>query len=278
MQHRDGRFNGADGYSVYYQYWLPEQQPRAVLLVVHGAGEHSSRYRDLADYFCARGYLVAALDHIGHGKSDGVYGHIDRFSQYLETLHLFRGEVERDAPGLPLILLGHSMGGLIALAYLLQHASGIAACALSGPAVRTDLEPGPLQIAIIRTLGLLLPRLGVMQLDAGGVSRDSRVVEAYRADPLVHHGKLSARFVCELFSTMQRVQEQVAQIQLPLLLMHGEADVMTAPSGSVFVYENAGSADKTLKLYPGLYHEIFNEPEREQVLADLGSWCEAHLA
>ncbi len=278
MQHREGHFNGPAGLSIYYQYWQPEQAPRAVLLVVHGAGEHSARYRALAEYFCAHGFMVAALDHIGHGRSDGIPGYIGRFSDYLQTLDQFRQQVEADAPGLPLILLGHSMGGLISAAYLLEHQRGITACALSGPAIMTELTPSPIQVMIIRLMAKLLPKAGVMQLDAAGVSRDPAVVKDYMEDPLVHHGKLSARFVSELFATMQAVQAEVAGITLPLLVMHGEADAMTAPAGAKFLVEHAGSSDKTLKLYPGLYHEIFNEPEREQVLNDLLEWCEARLS
>lgn len=275
--HRDGCFRGPDGFSIYYQYWLPASRPRAIVLVAHGAGEHSSRYAALADFFTARGYLVAALDHPGHGKSDGSYGHIDRFSQYQRALATFREQLNSDFPGLPVILLGHSMGGLISACHLLDHQHDFIACALSGPAIRSDLQPGVVQIITLRLLSVLLPRVGAMQLDANGVSRDPKVVEAYRDDPLVNHGKYSARFVAELFSAMERLQRGAQRITLPLLLMHGEADSMTAPAGSQWLYEAVGSEEKTLKLYPGLYHEIFNEPEREQVLEDLSTWCDARL-
>ncbi len=276
--HKDGRFNGPDGLSLYYQYWLPEGPPRAVLVIAHGAGEHSSRYAGLAEFFIPHGYAIAALDHPGHGKSDGDYGHVGAFTQYLEGLALFRQQVAADFPGLPLILLGHSMGGLISAAYLLEHPEDFIACALSAPAIASELQPGFLQIALIRLLSRLFPKLGVMQLEASGVSRDPAVVEAYTADPLVHHGKFSARFVSELFSTMGRVQAEAVTIKRPLLLLHGEADQMTAPAGSQLLYAAASSEDKSLKLYPGLYHEIFNEPEREEVLGDLLAWCDRQLS
>ena len=278
MKSQTGKFQGAAGQSVYHQYWTPEQTPRAILLVVHGAGEHSDRYAHLAEYFCEAGYVVAALDHIGHGRSDGTYGHMDSFDHHLETLEVFRQQVAADFPGLPMVLLGHSMGGLISACYLLRHQGEFAACALSGPAIKTDLEPGFLQIAIIRLLSLLAPKLGVMQLDSAGVSRDPAVVAAYQQDPLVNHGKMSARFVAELFRGMNEIQERAGEISLPLLVMHGEGDVMTAPSGSRFLHEAVSSTDKTLKLYPELYHEIFNEPERDQVFADLLTWCDQQLA
>ena len=277
MQHQDGSFEGAAGHSIYFQVWTPDVLPKAVILVVHGAGEHSTRYAPLATHCCAEGYAVAALDHIGHGKSDGSYGHMESLQQHLDTLTVFRNRVAEAFPGLPVILLGHSMGGLISACFLLEHQREFAGCALSGPAIKTDLEPGVFQTLMIRLLSRLTPKMGVMELDPSGVSRDKEVVRAYCEDPLINHGKMSARFVSELFRGMQQIQERAAEITLPLLVMHGAADAMTSPAGSQFIYDAASSQDKTLKLYPDLFHEIFNEPEREQVYADLLQWCDRQV-
>ena len=138
---RDGKLEGAAGHSVYYQYWTTEVTPKAVILLVHGAGEHSGRYGEVAARLTAAGYVVAALDHIGHGQSDGKYGHMESFAHHLETLEIFRRQVVADFPGLPMVLLGHSMGGLISCCFLLRHQQEFAACALSGPAIKSDLEP-----------------------------------------------------------------------------------------------------------------------------------------
>lgn len=277
MQHKDGYFEGARGLSLYFQYWQPEGPAKAVLLLVHGAGEHSTRYQHLAEYFCAQGYAVAGLDHTGHGKSEGRYGFVERFPDHVDSLRNYQQQVAGDFPGLPVILLGHSMGGLISALFLLQHQRDIVACALSGPAIKTELEPPPFQIWLIKWISRLFPKLGVLELDAAGVSRDPAVVEQYREDPLVFHGKMSARMVAEMFAAMSQVQEAAGDITLPLLLMHGGEDAMTAPAGSQFLYDQVNSGEKTLKIYPGLYHEIFNEPEQQAVFADLLGWCEERL-
>lgn len=277
MQHTEGTFQVADGVEIYWQYWQPAAPPRALLLVVHGAGEHSSRYATFARYFTARGYVVGALDHPGHGKSAGQYGHIERLDGLLATLEQFRERLSADFAGLPAFLVGHSMGGLLACLHLLSHQPEYVGCVLSGAAIRVDEEPGFWQRLAIRCLSLLTPAKGIMQLDANGVSRDPAVVAAYVQDPLVNHDPMSARMVAELFRGMHRLQAEAGKITLPLLILHGEADPMTSPEGSRFLYENAGSEDKSLEIFPGLYHEIFNEPERDAVFGDILEWCDKRL-
>jgi alpha-beta hydrolase superfamily lysophospholipase len=269
---------GARSLSIYYQCWEPETGSRALILLVHGAGEHSGRYQRFAEFFTARGYVVAALDHPGHGKSEGRYGHVERFDDFVDTLAMFHRQVSGEFPGLPQLLLGHSMGGLISSLYLLQHQQAFAGCVLSGPAIKTGIEPPRIQMLLIRLLSALLPTLGVLQLDASGVSRDPAEVEKYVSDPLVHHGKMTARKVAELFRGMQQIQAEAGKITLPLLILHGGDDAMTAPEGSRFLHDAVGSQDKTLTIYPGLYHEIFNEPEREEIFRELADWCDRRVS
>lgn len=279
MKQKEGHFQGADRASVYYRYWKPLGEYRAVIVVVHGAAEHSGRYEIFAEHFVALGYAVVALDHIGHGQSDGQRVFIRSFDDYVQTLDLFCAQVRADFPDSPQILLGHSLGGLISSTYLLQadKQQQFAGCVLSGPAIKTDLEPPMLQLLAIRFFSWCLPKLGVLQLDAAGVSRDPAEVERYRNDPLNYGGKLTARLVAELFRVMQRVQANAASIELPILLLHGGEDSMASPQGSRFLDEHISSTDKTLKIYPGLYHEIFNEPERLQVFADIEQWLQRVL-
>ncbi|MCB1676374.1 MAG: lysophospholipase [Halioglobus sp.] len=273
MNTREGRFTGARGVDTYYRYWLSDGPPRALVLLAHGAGEHSGRYAKLAEYLTARDYAVAALAHVGHGKSAGTPGFVERFDDYLDSLYLLQRQLDGDIPDPPRILLGHSMGGLICALYLLRHQEDFIACILSGPAIMAQVQPGALQLLLIRLLSAVRPRLGVLQLDASAVSRDPQVVRDYLDDPLVHHGKLSARKVAQLFAAMQRIQRQAAQITLPMLLLHGASDTLASPDGSRFLFEHISSKDKILKIYPDLYHEIFNEPERETVMADVVAWC-----
>jgi len=277
MQHTEGSLQGQGDKEVYWQYWQPGTQPRALLLVVHGAGEHSGRYATFARYFNARGYIVAAIDHPGHGRSAGTYGHIDSLDELLAALEQFRQQVDKDFPGLPRFLIGHSMGGLLAGLHLLSRQQDYAGCVLSGAAIKTDIEPGALQMLLIRCLSLFTPRKGVMQLDANGVSRDPAVVRNYIEDPLVNHGQMSARMVAQLFSGMHRLRAEAGKITLPLLVLHGDADTMTSPEGSRFLYEHVGSTDKALEIFPGMYHEIFNEPERDALFGDVLEWCENRL-
>lgn len=282
MKHSDGfidtRHSEARGTShLYYQSWIPDNEARAIILLVHGLGEHSSRYAHVARHCTDRGFAVHALDHYGHGKSDGQPGYVERFSVYLDGVAALLTKVQSPSPGLPLFLVGHSMGGLIAAAFLLENQATFRASVLSGPALKSDAAPPALLLGLVRLLSRIVPTVPIMALDATGVSRDPDVVAAYMADPLVFHGKLSARLIAELFAAMTAALERVPEIHLPIMFLHGEKDVLTSPAGSIDMHERVASTDKTVKIYPGLYHEIFNEPEQEQVLGDMTTWLEAHL-
>jgi len=277
MKHSDGRFTGAGQRSIYFQCWEPETPPRAVLLLVHGAGEHSARYQSFAQFFVGHDYAVAALDHHGHGNSDGIPGHVNAFGDFLSDLAILHQQLEERYPGRPMFLVGHSMGGLIAGIYLTQQQHKFVGGILSGPAISSDLKPGKFQMMMLRLLAVLAPRLGVTKLNAEGVSRDPEVVRKYVEDPLVFHGKMSVRMARELFDGMEQIQRDAARISLPMLILHGGADVMTSPEGSRFLHQHISSQDKTLTIYPGLYHEIFNEPEHLDVLTNVLNWCEARV-
>ena len=261
---------------VFYRQWSAEQ-PRAVALLVHGLGEHGGRYQHVADALCARGISVYAPDHPGHGRSPGHRCHIDAFGDFYPALDELRELIGASHGDLPCFLIGHSMGGLITGGYLLARQHRFAGAAFSGAAFEVPEAPGAVALFINRIIATVVPKLGVLQLDASEVSRDPEVVRRYREDPLVHSGKVSARLVVELFAAMDDLRAKRSAITLPVLVMHGEADVMTPAEGSRRFIEGVGGSDKTLHIYPGLYHEIFNEPEQAQVIDELGAWLEAQL-
>ena len=272
MRLRENSFIGAGGARIHTRCWCPPGDPLGVLLVSHGAAEHGGRYEGFAAHFTARGYVVAALDHFGHGRSDGGRCCLRSMDDHVHNLEVFRASLQGAFPDLPLALVGHSLGGLIACLYLLQRQDAVDTVVLSGPAIMTELTPPWYQLQLIRLLSFLAPDLGVIQLDANGVSRVAAEVERYLNDPLNFTGKLTARLVSEMFRTMAVVQARAAEIRLPLLLLHGGADSMTAAAGSEYLYRHAGSAQKALEIYPGAYHEIFNEPERDEVFARIERW------
>ena len=262
---------------IFWRHW-PVAEAQRVVVLVHGLGEHSGRYEELAEFFNARATAVVALDHKGHGLSPGVRCHIDKFTDFLEPLARLCTEAEQLYPNVPKVLLGHSLGGLIAAAFLLEHQNVFQSAVLSGPALGIDPAPPIWQQKITQVISTLLPKLGVMQLDAGQISRSADVVAAYQADPLVHNGKISARLVTELFATLTLVNENAAKITLPIKIFHGESDVMTSPKLSQAFVGKVGSAMAEYQGYAGLYHEIFNEPERAQVMQDVQTFIEQAAA
>lgn len=273
MEHHRSTFL-SKGHRVFSQRWQPETDPKGVLLIAHGLAEHSGRYAHLAEFFVAHNYAVCALDHIGHGQSEGRQGFVNSFSDYTDTLDLFSAQVEQWYPGAPVFLVGHSMGGLISAHFLVSRQSRFQGSILSGAAIKPFDEPSALLLAVGRLLSRWLPTAGVMQLDADAISRDPQVVTAYRNDPLVYTGKISARLATEIFSAMTYVEENAHKIKLPMLLLHGSEDRLAAPESSSFLDRTVTSVDKRLVIYQGLYHEIFNEPEQLQVMTNIVEWLD----
>jgi len=277
MEHREGKFRGYNSLNLYYQCWLPLGDPRAVLLVVNGLAEHSGRYTNLANYFVPKGYAVYSYDHQGHGKSEGLRCYIERFSEYLDNLKTFVDIVRHEQGYAKIFVIGHSMGGTIAIAYAIHHQHELDGLLLSGATLKTGPTVSPALIAMAGILSLLLPKIGTTSLDASAISQDKTVVDAYVSDPLVCRGKIPARLGAELIKTMHELPSQMPDIDLPILIMHGTADRLSDPKGSQMLFERVGSKDKTLKLYDGFYHEIFNEPKRERVFKDAETWLATHI-
>jgi len=277
MIHQDGFIRGIRDARMYYQSWLPDGDPRAVLIVVHGLAEHCGRYMNLVNHFLPLGYAVYGIDHMGHGKSEGSRVYVKRFEDFTDSLKMFVDQIREWQPDPSVFLVGHSMGGLISTAYLLDHAADLSGAVVSGPSVKVPDTISATTIFLGKVLSALMPRLGLIALDAKGVSRDPAVVKAYVNDPLVYTGKTTARLASELLKTMQRVCAEGAKITLPLLIIQGGDDRLVDPAGARLLYDTVGSTDKTIQVYDGLYHEIFNEPEHPKVLGDVEAWLESHL-
>ena len=277
MNHQEGYFKGKQGTNLYYQGWLPEGPSVAVLLIVHGLAEHSGRYGNVVNHFVPRGYAVYGIDHPGHGHSDGPRAYVDRFQDFLDPLQVFLGRIRKWQPEAPIFLVGHSLGGLITAAYLLDQPDEPAGAILSAPSVMMPGSVSTLTLLAGKVLSALLPRLGLVRLEAEGVSRDPAVVRAYREDPLVFTGKITARLGTELLQAMGRVLVEAQKIRRPLLILQGAADKLVDPRGAQVLFDRVSSVDKTIKVYEGLYHEVFNEPEHDRVLGDVEKWLAGQL-
>jgi acylglycerol lipase len=277
-QHDEGTFTSFDGLTIFHRSWLPDGDPKAVVMLVHGLGEHSGRYGHVADRLTAAGYAVHALDHRGHGKSEGKRVFVKSYDEFMADLIQFRGYIEARHPGRPLFVLGHSMGGNLAVGHALDHQAGIAGLALSGPALAVSDALSPVQIKIFKLIAKVAPGARPEGLDANAISRDPAVVEAYRADPLVYTGKMSAGIGAALIGAMERFPARYPSLALPLLIMHGTDDQLADISGSKALEAGAVNADVTTHYYERLYHEIFNEPEQAQVLDDLVAWLDGVMS
>jgi alpha-beta hydrolase superfamily lysophospholipase len=277
MTYDEGTLSASAGASLYYQSWKPADKPAAVLLIAHGLAEHSGRYEHFAKFFVMRNYAVFALDYPGHGKSDGDRCHIGKFSDYTDSVALLLDRVHEEFPGTPVFLVGHSMGGLVAIRFLIERQDQFAGSILSGAAVQPAVELSAIQRLAMKFFSRFLPRLRVLQLDASAVSRDPAVVERYRKDPLVFTGKVTSRLAEQLFSTMTYIGNRLGILKLPMLILHGSEDGLTSPEGAKMLHENIASDDKKLIIYDGLYHEVYNEPEQEAVMSDVADWLAARL-
>jgi alpha-beta hydrolase superfamily lysophospholipase len=274
--HHDGFFVGVRGTQLYAQSWRPRGEARADVIVVHGLKDHSARYAPLAEKLVAEGFAVHAFDLRGHGRSEGIRVWVDSFGDYLGDLEILHKQVQEGGKPRPTILFGHSMGGAIAALYTITRKPALAGLVLSAGALATDVFAAT--VGGTRFVGALAPAAGVFQLDLAKFSRDPAAVASCAADPLVYQGAAGAHTAVELLGAIAIVQERMAEIEVPVLALHGEADVVTPPAGSKRLVETARSKDKTLKLYPGLYHDLLHEPEADarRVLDDVVAWSKAH--
>jgi alpha-beta hydrolase superfamily lysophospholipase len=265
------------------QRWVPRDRPtRAAVALVHGYAEHSGRYDHVATYLNARGIAVYTYDQRGFGRSPGRRAYVSSFDLLLDDLDRFlsrtRTEIRKEhGDDLPLFLLGHSMGGAVAALLVLERPVPLRGLILSSPAIEINPDLAPLLRKMARVLGWIAPILPTVRTPQGLISRDPQVVAEAEVDPYNYQGPVLARTGAEMMRAGQRIRAQMDALDIPLLIFHGTADQLTSPEASQELYRRARSSDKTLKLYEGLYHETFNEPEKEQVMSDVAEWIEARI-
>ncbi|MGO3325809.1 alpha/beta hydrolase [Gordonia sp. (in: high G+C Gram-positive bacteria)] len=264
---------GRHGLTIVYDVHRPDTEPVGVVIVAHGLGDHAGRYHHVAERFTDLGYVVVAPDHAGHGRSAGKRLGVTDFSDFTADLDTVINAVDVDGPR---FLLGHSMGGAIALSYALDHQDQLDGLILTGPALVPGEDLPSILVKMAPALGKIVPWLPATALPASGVSRDPNVVAAYESDPLVWHGGIRAGLGGALIGEMKTYPDRLPSLKLPLLILHGGADVLTNPDGSRMAARLAGSDDVTSTIYPGLYHEIFNEPEQDEILKAVTDWIVAH--
>ena len=278
MKHSTFTFSALDGLQLFGQQWRPESAAQAHVLLVHGLGEHSSRYANIVAPLVEHRLWVHSFDLRGHGRSQGKRGHIRAWSDFRKDLEVYLRRVEREKADLPLFLYGHSLGSLIVLEALIREAVGPRGAILSGVALEPDGIGNPLQIMVAHVLSRFWPSFTLnTSLEAEMLSSISKVAIDYEEDPLVHT-KATARFATESMQAIERINRGLGHIQTSMLLLHGGQDKLTSLEGSKRVIDQLTVEDKELILYPGARHEPHNDQSQDAVSRDIIHWIMDHVA
>jgi len=272
----ESAFEGVGSLSIFTRSWRPaEEAARAVVVISHGFSAHSGQYEWAAEQFVAAGLAVHALDHRGRGKSAGERYYVDKHTDYVADLTTFIDATKVAEPGLPVFLLGHSAGGVLACVYALDHQSSIDGLICESFAFQL---PAPdFALSVVKGLSHIAPHAHVLRLKLDDFSRDPKVVEALKQDPLVADEVQPTNTVAEMVRADERLKKEFPLITLPLLILHGTDDKVTKPSGSQLFHDTAGSPDKTLKLYEGHYHDLLADYGREVVMTDILRWIDERM-
>jgi alpha-beta hydrolase superfamily lysophospholipase len=279
LSEKNGTLTGSEGLKIFYRYF-PAEPERARMVIAHGLGEHSGRYTNVVERVIPKGISVWVPDHRGHGRSEGKRGHVLNFVQFLTDLHLAVDIARENLPdGMKCFLLGHSMGGLIAINFAQRFPDLIDGVIASSPALGMVVEIPGVKKVLGSFMSYIRPSLSMgNELDATKISHDPDVVDAYVNDPLVHD-RVTARFFTELLAAMETVSQQASALNIPILMQVAGDDHLVSARSSRQFFEKLNLQDKTLRVYDGYYHEIYNELEdrRQQALQDLEKWLEEHL-
>ncbi len=279
MKLNSGNFISHDGTKIFYQSWQPDSNKnvKAVLAIVHGYAEHGGRYAHVGKYFADKGFYVEAIDHRAHGHSDGKDTFFKSIDDCVEDVDLFIKRLKDEWPELPVFVLAHSMGGLIAVKWAEDKQPDVKGMLLSGPAVMIDKSIPPLLIKLSSVAAKIAPKMKTISLDGNAVSRDPEEVEKYNSDPLNYRGGIPAATGAAMNAAIREVHANTGKYNLPVRIMYGTEDRLADPRGSQLLYAGFSSTDKTLVPYENLYHEILNEPEKEQIMEECLEWINARM-
>lgn len=269
------KIDSAKGFKIFVRSWQPAVAPRAVVVICHGVNSHSGQYLWAGEQLAAAGHAVFALDLRGRGQSDGERFYVEDVADYVSDVANTIVLAKSRNPGLPVILLGHSAGGVVSASYVLDNQAQLTGFICESFAFQVP-APG-FALAAIKGLSHIAPRLPVLKLKNEDFSRDPKAVEALNNDPLTAHEVQPAATVAALVRADDRLHESFPSVTLPVLIMHGTDDKATVCHGSQFFFDTAGSKDKTLKLYEGHYHDLLNDIGKEQVMADIKGWIDSHI-
>lgn len=270
-----GSFAGVGGLNIFTRTWQPDGTPRAVVVLVHGFNSHSGYFTWVGEQFASAGLAAYALDWRGRGQSDGERFSVEKLADVVADVDTLVEQAKAAHPGLPLFLLGHSAGGVVSCIYTLEHQQKLTGLICESFAF--ELPAPDFAIAVLKGVSYIAPHAHVITLHNEDFSRDPDVVTAMNSDPLIAHESQTAQMAAELARADDRLKREFPHITLPVLILHGTADKATKPSGSHHFYEQAGSTDKTLKLYEGHYHDLLNDLDKEAVLTDIQQWIDRHI-
>lgn len=275
---QEASFKSADGLKLYSVKWLPKTEPKAVIILVHGIAEHSGRYGHVAEAFVNADLAVYAYDHRAHGKSEGEpRTYFASFDLAVADLAVYVEIVRQENPNKKIFVYGHSMGSLISNLYVLKNQDKIAGWISSGSPLTVDKSvPAPL-VMILSAIGAIAPTLRLAKIDPKDLTHDENIISAYITDPLGDSKPNRLGMVRGIINNSHVVIAQLANLKLPILLLHGSEDRLCPASASPIIYEKAGSKDKTLKIYDGLYHEIHNETYYGRIMTDMIEWIYGKL-
>jgi acylglycerol lipase len=269
------KVQSSGGIGLFGRSWVPAGKPRGLVVIVPGFNSHSGYYGWVAEQLAAKGLAAYAVDLRGRGKSDGERFYVEKFDDYVADVATFVKLATSRHPGLPVVVLGHSAGGVVSCLYAIEHQAELAGLVCESFAFQVPAPDAAL--ALLKGLSHLAPHAHVLKLKNEDFSRDPKVVETMNKDPLIANESQPTLTVAEMVRADEQLKKSFPLVKLPVLILHGTADKATKPSGSQLFYDTAGSTDKTLKLYDGYYHDPLNDIGKEVVMADVLAWIDKHV-